>query len=351
MKEIQTSFPEYARTSSSASSSLDHHHSPAAVVNNNHHNNDTLFATANFAEHSLRRLQLPPVAEASIRTLLLHCREEQVQLGRNSGTKLSTLCAAVAYFVCSAGSIMQRLAQQVPTQPPITKTTTTTMSTYTVPGGQQLQQQPFNSSSTIIGKKRALASNVKIIPRKRLKQKDPPPSPLPESSQDMDHQPIPKKKASVVPQHKEDDSDDDSLDHLKHYDDDDDDDEEQPFDVFSHAPIVLEDRSEKQEYEMRRMWDAWREQMPWSRSVVEIEQSCGVSRNSVLEFYKSDLHPRRDALLSVLKDAVSSSAKEEGDDSSNTNNNNKEANSLQDTPLAPILLVQISTAAPLMSSK
>jgi hypothetical protein len=185
---------------------------------------------------------------------------------------------------------------------------------------------------------------------------DPPPSPLLESSKDVDQQTIiPKKKTNGFRQHKEDDSDDSSLDPLKHYnddDDDDDDDEEQPFDVFSHAPIVLmEDRSEKQEYEMRRMCDAWREQMPRSRSVVEIEQSCGVSRNSVLEFYKSDLHPRRDALLSVLKDAVSSGDNDDSNTNTTTNNNTKEANSLQDTPLAPILLVQISTAAPLMSGK
>lgn len=119
-------------------------------------------------------------------------------------------------------------------------------------------------------------------------------------------------------------------------DDDEDDDDEEPFDVFTHS-AATEAHSEKLEYEMRRMWDAWVEQMPWSRTVGEIEHSSGVSRNVVLEFYKSDLYPRREDLLRSLKEAVTK-------DGSNPN-------SLQETPLAPILLDHISTAAPLMSNK
>ena len=325
MKEIQASFPEYARAPTNS----------GPAQSNTRNSQD---ATANFAEHALRRLQLPPVAESSIRALLLHCREEQVKLGRNSGTKLSTLCASVTYFVCHAGSIMQRLAQQIPeNQRPTTSTNTTTLS------------QSIATSSTLMGHKRALASDIPIL-RKKRKLIDPPTTRIIASIPTLGEiNKVTGENQEAKARSNDSDDDDSSLDHLKP------DDEEEPFDVFSHAPIMLDDEHcpEKQEYEMRRMWDAWREQMPWSRSISEIEQSCGVSRNSLNGFYKSELYPRRDILLAVLKDAVSMAKdhKKGGGVSLHPNNNNKEANSLQETPLAPILLMQVSTAAQLMSGK
>ena len=226
--------------------------------------------TSQFAEHFLRRLQLPPVAEAAIRTLLLHCRQEQLEFGSGSGTKLSTLCAAVAYFVCQTGSIMQKLAQQAE-----------------------------NSEN-----KRMLSITDPVTnPNKKRKIKN-------EEGQTEN---VPNTNGSKTAE---------------------DENEEKPFDIFTHSAIV-EDHSEKEQYELRRMWDAWREQMPWHRSMVEIERTCGVSKNSMVEFYKSNLYPKREALLAKLKDVVS-------EDSSNP---------LQDTPLAPILLIQISIAAALMSLK
>merc|ERR1712166_1234778 len=89
------------------------------------------------------------------------------------------------------------------------------------------------------------------------------------------------------------------IEHLEHAqedptkdsdDDDDDEDKEEEdkdkalFDVFTHDAVV-ENQQEKLEYNMRRMWDAWAEQMPWSRSLLEIEQSCGVSKNMVSKLY------------------------------------------------------------------
>ena len=113
--------------------------------------------------------------------------------------------------------------------------------------------------------------------------------------------------------------------------------EDEPFDVFKHP--VVKDQSEKQ-YEMRRMWDAWAEQMPWLRKVAEVEESCGVSRTVVMEFYKSNLYPRRKFLLAILKDSVSKE-KASGDS----------LYSLRDAPFASMLLDNISTAAPLMTAK
>ena len=115
--------------------------------------------------------------------------------------------------------------------------------------------------------------------------------------------------------------------------------EDEPFDVFKHPVVHEEDQSEKQ-YEMRRMWDAWAEQMPWLRKVGEVEESCGVSRNVVMEFYKSNLYPRRKFLLQVLKDSAS-------EETSSV----EPRDSLRDAPFASLLLDYISTAAPLMSAK
>jgi hypothetical protein len=132
------------------------------------------------------------------------------------------------------------------------------------------------------------------------------------------------------------DSDDD--------DDDGDDEDKELFDVFTHDAVV-ENQQEKLEYNMRRMWDAWAEQMPWSRSLLEIEQSCGVSKNIVSKLYKTDMYPRRECLLNVLRDAVS------GEGILKSECVNESGSSLRQTPLATILLAHISTSGTLMNSK
>mmetsp|Transcript_26841 Transcript_26841/g.62738 ORF Transcript_26841/g.62738 Transcript_26841/m.62738 type:complete len:172 (-) Transcript_26841:7-522(-) len=121
-------------------------------------------------------------------------------------------------------------------------------------------------------------------------------------------------------------------------------DDVEPFDVFTHAPIV-DNQAEKLEYEMRRMWDAWAEQMAWSRSLHEIEQACSISSNSILNLYKSDMYPRRKGLLDVLNAAVST---EHVSKSQSTFGSHS---LLNQTPMASILLAHISTAGVLMSSK
>ena len=275
INEIKAIFPEYLYTFSpnnnnhSMSSSDD-----APIIQMN----DSL-STANFADNFLQPLKLPPVAEASIKTLLVHCREEQVEMGIHSGKKLSTLCAALCFFICSTGSIMQRLALQVEPQTDDGKTKKRQRQLLLSRGGMN---DDSNNSTT--------------------------------SNEDGAF--FKKQKTNGMV---------DTNDNDCH-----------PFDVFSHAPIV-EDQSKKQEYEMRRMWDMWREQMPWSRTAIEIEQKCGISRHTLLDFYKSHLFPKRETLLALLKDMATSKM-----------NVNRNCTTLQETPLASTLLSHVLSAAGLM---
>ena len=76
----------------------------------------TQLAISHFTEHALRKLQLPPVAEASVQCLVQHFWPQQQNEPDEPNQKLSLLCAAVACLVCSAGSTMQRLAKQAQKQ-------------------------------------------------------------------------------------------------------------------------------------------------------------------------------------------------------------------------------------------
>ena len=286
MNEIKVYFPEYARVPIGNDATGDSQSST---------NNYDSISTSNFADHFIRNLQLPPVAEASIRVLLVHCRNEQMQLGRNSGTKMSTMCAAVAYFVCTAGAVMQKVAKQVHMKND-GKSKTTSQS------GSATTQNNINIKST--GKLKGKIEHLEHA------QEDP--------TKDSD-----------------DDDDDEDKEEEK---------EKALFDVFTHDAVV-ENQQEKLEYNMRRMWDAWAEQMPWSRSLLEIEQSCGVSKNMVSKLYKTDMHSRRECLLNVLRGAVS------GEDILKSECVNESGSSLRHTPLATILLAHISTSGTLMSSK
>jgi hypothetical protein len=251
IQEIKTLFPEYAKAPSRV---------PAEE------------SEGNFADHFVRKLQVPPVAEASIRVLFTHCREEQVKSDQTTGTKMSTLCAAITYFVCTMGSSMQRVAQQV----------------------------------------HVADSRKRVIPDDKKRE---------ESKRTNKKQKTTEEKATNSTLELNDD---------------------EPFDAFTHSAVAVEDQSEKVEYEMRRMWDAWKEQMPWFRSLAEIEQSCGISRNTVMNLYKSDLYPRREELLNVLKDTVSKQIQEQKKD---------HTVSLRSTPLASILLAHITTAGAMMSDR
>ena len=72
----------------------------------------------------------------------------------------------------------------------------------------------------------------------------------------------------------------------------------QRFDVFSDAP--LEASRETMDYEMRRLWDAWSEQMAWMRTPAQVEQAFGVSRKVLIDFYAARIYPQRAELLQLL---------------------------------------------------
>lgn len=281
--EIKATFPEYTR--------LPPAHGPSTLQSHKRTNEITSpppadrLSTFQFADHFVRRLKLPPVAEASVRELLVHCRHEQVELGHNSGTKLPTLCAAVAFFICSVGSAMHRVAQQ-----------------------QVNTQQRCNEMQSSVLERSA---NKRNSPGKET------------SNVGLQHAPKKQRISDIG----EDDGDgnDDTL-------------EKSPFDVFTHGAIE-EDKFQNLEYEMRRMWDAWAEQMPWSRSSVEIEQACGISERAFRKVYKCSLYPRRDTLLTVLKDGASKDSLDLG------------SSSLRETPMAWILLSHVAMAGDLLKEK
>jgi hypothetical protein len=290
MKEIQSTFPEYFRHSSSSSDPTSSGASQNAAT------------VANFVEHALRKLQLPPVAEASICTLLIHMREEQLKSGDLGGVKLPTLCAGIAYLVCNAGSAMQRLAQQHERS-------------------LQSSNQPQRSHAMSVDNGPAESDP---ICKKNESQ---------ETNITNHSTSISKVPPISVGKGANSDEDDGISSELKTDDDD------APFDVFSHAAI-LEDPSEKDAYELKRMWDAWAEQISWARSGIELEQSCGVSRNVILDFYRAELYPRRADLLKSLADAVQMPRSGE-----------KDPRSLHETPLAPILMSHFGTAASVMNAR
>jgi len=288
MNEIKSYFPEYTRMPIGRDSQ--------SLLNDSN-------STSNFADHFIRNLHLPPVSEACIRTLLVHCKHEQMELGVNSGIKMSTLCATITYFVCTVGAAMQKVAHQV-------------------------HLKKDNASKTKHPSKENSLPIRSLVKGREASFTDTKSKENPQGEE--------KRKVEFVEV---------SQNLIKHAEDDhDEDSDSEPFDVFTHAPVV-EDLPEKLEYQMRRMWDAWAEQMAWSRTLLEIEQSCSISSNIILNLYKSDMYPRRERLLNALKAAVST---EQGLKSECTNGSHF---SLKQTPLASILLAHIPTAGVLMSSK
>ena len=276
IKEIQSTFPDYFR----------HPTTHADPGTSGTCQNET--TTSNFVDYALRKLELPPVAEAAICTLLVRMTNEQASSGDLGGVKLPTLCAGIAYLVCNAGSAMQKLAQQ--------------------------HNQTRRSREKSVDKTAADAGPIRKKPNVQPQSiSNAQPSSLPGDTRKNEFIRIPSKLKT--------------------------DDDDAPFDVFSHAAI-LEYPTEKGAYELKRMWDAWAEQISWARSLVELEQSCGVSRHVILDFYKIELYPRRVRLLKSLTDAVRKPQSGAGDH-----------RALHETPLAPLLMSHFGTAASVMNAR
>lgn len=290
--EVKTLFPEYVRSPAFLQKSTNN--VDAGALSN--------ISAGNFVDHATRKLDLPPVALAAIRALVIHCRKEQVEKGTESGTRLSTLCAGMTYFVCMAGATMQKLAQHA-------QSSKLTLSA--VPSISSGFDRPAKKQKTV---------NV-LVKHEKLEVLTPATTPCVDAGNDS----FDGEGSSVV----SDSSSSSTGSDIK----------QEKFDVFSHAPLA--DPEAKQEYEARRIWDAWTEQMPWSRNVGIIEQSYGVSRNVILDHYKKSLHPKRQDLLQVLQQIVT-------DDSKAIDS---EARSVRDAPLSSVLLSNITSAAAILSSK
>ncbi|KAI2488640.1 TFIIB zinc-binding [Fragilaria crotonensis] len=244
MKELRILFPEYTRATAGAVSS-----ESSLTAASQEQGSD------NFVEHATRKLELPPVATASIQILV-----EELQ-GKITETKMSTTCAAVTLLVCMAGAIMQRLARQAMDP--------STMATKRLKTGDE--------------------SNIKLGTRT-------------ESGVDVQF-----KKEST----------NEKIDST------------QKFDTFLH-PAASSVVDSVPSYEMRQMWDAWTEQMPWGRSLAALEQAFHISKPAVLEFFRTKIYPQRVELLSLLQ----------------------ESTKLRATPRATVLLSQMcSTASPLLNSQ
>jgi len=275
MNEVRALFPHYGQATGAANQNT-----PASVGDAD--------SIASFVEHATRKLELPPVALASIRTLVHHYRKEQLETETESVAKLSTICASMSLFVCLAGASLQRLAQQAQ------KSDSIKAKRQQVSGGA-VNDKPSKRIKLEAKKDEAKESDEQSKLMNRLFDEEAAVHEVTPNREDIE--------SSAT--------------------------ESEAFDVFSHSAVEYE-AAEKRKYEMRRTWDAWSEQMPWSRSIGRIEQSCGVSRNTVLSFYKSKIFPRRQALLEVLQDTASSS---------------------NDAPLASVLLKNIAAAAPLLNGR
>jgi transcription initiation factor TFIIIB Brf1 subunit/transcription initiation factor TFIIB len=286
MTEIKEAFPDFAKSVASGD---------GVTTLKGHKEGDDASAIANFTEHTLRKLNLPPVAEASIHCLVLYywqrlrkADNEKSDSDSKPARKLSVVCAAVAYFVCSAGSTMQRLAVQ--------------SSKRLEPSTKPAKRRKLDSLSVAVS----------------------------ESSEDKKE---PLEKVTVVT---------DELGNVGSVRSDDD----ERLGLFDVSLDGWKDfAAEQRAYEMRRMWDAWSEQRPWDRSLVQVESCCGVSQKLLVEFYQEHLYSNRQNYLSVLQNAVRSdktaTSVEEKEDALFT---------LSETPLASILLTHVTAAAPLMKT-
>jgi transcription initiation factor TFIIIB Brf1 subunit/transcription initiation factor TFIIB len=291
MTEVRELFPDYARPVAVATGA-------ARTMEGGNDNSIT-----NFAEHAIRKLDLPPVAEACVRLLVLHHRKEQDSMDTSNGKRLPTICAAMTYFISAAGEIMQRLALQ----------------------------------ATQAGKRRTVSAPSAAPPAKKIKVEDARDPPAKKSKVEDVRDPDQTKQSVEHVLVKQEGAATDDTPGMK------DDDMELLPDVISLEEDGHDIGAEQRAYEMRRMWDAWAEQMPWSRSVPLVESSCGVSRNLFLEYYKANIYPQRHALLNVLREAVSSA-------DARTDELAHESITLTETPLASVLLPHIVTASPLMKN-
>jgi hypothetical protein len=276
----------------------------------------------NMMEHILNKLHLPPVAEASIRYLIfhhlfhLHSFHESNDDNHNNNirsiTKLLPIrCAAFTYFVCHAGSTIQQLAKQAQTK-------TDTM-----------------NQANSVKKRLCIGSWSSRNDTKRVKHSLPDEVPF-----DLftDHDPISASSGTVITGGVDGTISTSTTTATTNNNN-------------NNSSIVL---AEQRAYEMRRMWDAWSEQLSWDRSVVLIEQSTSIPRKVMIDYYKQHVFPDRLQLLQVLRDAIQdetiSTALQQDRPTTTSTFLDEERCIMKKTPLASVLLSHILVAAPLLKA-
>lgn len=254
-------------------------------------------------ELTLRKLNLPLVAEAAVRYLVLHQllstttkddEKERADDGKKSAsptnTALPTRCAATAYFVCRAGSALQHLASE--------------------------------------------AQRAAVRQRQRQMQQQ----------EQQQQPPFPHHEKNKKRKWNDDDDDNDSSSSKEH----------DNFDLLDTAAL----RSEQQAYETQRLWDAWAEQLPWSRTWAEVEPLPGVGKQAAWDLYRNDLFPARHRLLEELARAAVVVQQQQSPDDNVVSCKSGSAAAvleqeravLREASLASILLPPIASAAPLMKA-
>lgn len=328
LQELRTCFPELVRLSSipTTQATISHNASATTTLESPLHNRmssvpeaicvqqnrdmsniDTsaVESVVSIIEHALQKLHLPPVAEASVRYLVFYeyfqqsqsTAQQQVHHPAALAKIVPLRCAAFTYMISSVGHTMQQLAKQA-------------------------QHQTHNMSQSS-NKKRFNMTPNSDVETKKVKHTQPPSDDDDQLSGEMmsfdlftDESPM---NASL-------------------------DDVNTGQQISSSSSIVL---AEHRAYEMRRMWDAWSEQLPWDRSLTQIEQSTKVTRKNVIEYYKQHIYPHRFILLELLRDSMKDY------DTLTTPLSmllTHEGSILRKTPLSSVLLSNILVVAPLLKN-
>ena len=341
LQELRSCFPELVRlslnpttpiaisnhisTTTSLASHLRRQTSPvpeAICVQQNHDVSNinidmsAVESIVNIIEHVLLKLHLPPVAEASVRYLVLYqyllpfeSNAPQQQHPAVLAKTIPVRCAAFTYMISAVGHTMQQLAKQA-------------------------QQQTHNTNQSN-NKKRFPMTSYSDMETKKMKptkpgsgdNDDPMSDPM---SGDLMSFDLFADESPTNP----------TLDTVNT--------EQQqstalPSSSLSSSIVLAEHRA----YEMRRMWDAWVEQVPWDRSLTQIEQSTKVTRKNVIEYYKQHIYPHRFVMLESLRDSL------KDNDVLSTSNSMflaHEGSILKKTPLSSVLLSNILVAAPLLKN-
>lgn len=204
---------------------------------------NTFELTMDMVQHSLKNLKLPSAAVTAVGYLVAH-----VQQNMDGYKKPNIVIAAVAFLVCDAGAIMQKLASQV--------------------------KDKDSSKKSAQGHVRPRVASA-VIKRRKLDVKESVPSKV--SSSD----PV----SRVTPEPVE------SFDALK-----------QPVsstDMSAATPKVSS-------------WTEWRHQQPWKRNIDLIINICKASPASTKEFYKKEIFPKRKGLLHHLQAFTPSQSLKDG---------------------------------------